>query len=208
MGLFDFAKKNLGAIAGVGLGGGMLGGLVGHQVDKARGGGGGEDAGIAQQRAEMDKYQRMVDDARDKYQGEAQQYRQKLPGLQRSLGEQAAGAGRQELAGNLVQSTRGMNKRGLLYSGLQQQGQNQQKGKFYSDLASKQNQINEQTEGQARELEDKAMQAGLQAQQARIGNVNNAYNTALAQKLGQQQGNQGLFGSILGAAGGLLGKLG
>lgn len=212
MGLFgdigNFAKKNIGAIAGTALGG-PLGGFLGKSLQgKMSGNDDAANAEIAQHKAEMDKYQRMVDDARDKYQGEAQNYRRQLPGLQQSMANQAAGTGRQDLARDLAKGSQGMSKRGLLYSGLQQGEQAGARGKFYTDQSQKRAQINEQTEAQARQLEDQAMQAGLQAQAARIGNTNQAYNTALAQKLGAQQGQQGLFGSILGAGGKLFGEKG
>lgn len=201
-----FFSKGIGrALAGVATMGGSEAYRAGKKFIGGQTAGNEPDtAAAAAQKAEMDKYQKMVDDQEEKTRKAAQAYRGQLPGLQKQAGEQFSQTGRRDLSEKLLAEKQGMSKRGLLYSGLKEKQATKSTEGMFSDVAQKQASFNEQTEAQAKQLEDQALQASLQAQAARVGSVQQQYGQALQNKM-QQQKSPGLLGAISSGIGGLLG---
>lgn len=119
------------------------------------------------------------------------------------LGTQQEAGVREDLAGKLAQAKSGANRRGLLYSGLNQSAQMGLRGGAESQIASGRQQINDASQGQMQQMEAQQAQRGFQQQQQDISKNQAAYRMAWEKKKGDQQ-NISNTGS---AVGGLLGAI-
>lgn len=157
--------------------------------------GNGEEGWVAQQDLDAIKNETSQE------QGEAQKYQTALPFEQQKQGEEAGDIGRKNLAATNAQIDKNTNGRGLLYSGVNQGAKNQAAGQYASGLMNSQAQINQQTNATSQALNNRAIQAGLQSQQAQAGQAAADYNVNEQ----TNKNNQALIGGAIGSVGKLAG---
>lgn len=95
---------------------------------------------------------------------QASSYRSKLPEQQEKLYSSVAGQARRSLAEQLGGVRSGYNRRGLLYSGLRQGAEADLRGQTAAGLAQARQSINDQTEKQARTMEENVGRAATGSQ--------------------------------------------
>jgi len=108
---------------------------------------------------------------------------------------------RQSLADKMAGTTRDAASRGMLYSGLYQGQQAQNQAGAAGASADYRQKVNAAQQGQMADLQQQAVNFGLQEQQTAQDRYNSEYRRALAKRQQEQQTAQQLGG----AAGGLLG---
>lgn len=141
------------------------------------------------------------------YQSDVDKFKQELPNYVDQQENAAADEGKRQLAQDLSGVDKNASARGLLYSGLHQQGQAQAQGQYQAQQAQQAAQINQQAMEAAQAADEQAIQvnsaainnamAGVNAQQ---GIYDDLYNSALDAKLERQQGFKNFW-----TAGGMLG---
>lgn len=132
---------------------------------------------------------------------QAQDFRTNQKGMQSEQDRASRMTARQELAKNLYDVRSTANTRGLLYSGLKQQGDVQAQQGAQSLIANDSAANAARLEDQARGLEDQAAQTGISLQAQKQGIADNTYATALANRQARDQ----VIGAGLGAIGSLAG---
>lgn len=138
--------------------------------------------------------------------GEAQQFEKDLPGLQKQAGNQIEAEGDMALRSGIKGTRENFNRRGLLYSGLRQAGEQDVRGRVASTMAGQRAQANQDLSKLAMAKATKAAQVGLQGYQdavnreAEIAGVNLQNQVARAQMM-QQLGQIGGYaaGSYFGS---------
>lgn len=133
---------------------------------------------------------------------EAEAFRGNLPGYKEEQGRISEDSGKRQLARDLSGNDKSFASRGLLYSGLRNEGAANAHTDFYATQAGERAKINAQAEDLARGMEEKALGMGFDVQSQAQANSDRAYDTALQQRMGQNQA----IGNLLGGVGGLLGK--
>lgn len=181
MGLFDVAKK----AANVGTGG-LFGQITGDNVQGP--------PGMGQIDPNIEKLRKAQADNAERFRGNLAGYRNDQIG-------QAQDQSRKELAAQLAGVTSGMNRRGILYSGLNQGAQAGARAQAASQLAGNITDINRNAEDTAFGLEQGAVAAGLQGQKMQQERENQLYQQALAYKQSKNAGLNGLMGGAGSAIG-------
>lgn len=131
----------------------------------------------------------------------AQDYYKNIPQTEEAQFGALQDNGRRQLAGQLQQTNSGANRRGLLYSGLNQGAQQSAVGQYAANLSQGRQQINAQTEQNAYGLQNQAVQSGLALQKQNQGAQDSLYQRALQRR--QMSNDQ--KGQILGGLGYALG---
>lgn len=137
---------------------------------------------------------------------QAKSFRAGLPGEQARQNERLQSESRLNLANRLGGVNRNMASRGLMYSGLNQGAQAQERASAAGDLAGNIAQSNAGLENQAQGLENTAVQGGLQQAGLAQGRADLDMAQALEQRRMQQQAQSGLFGAVGGLLGGMAGR--
>lgn len=128
---------------------------------------------------------------------QAQDYRSKLPEYKSNAFNAAQDSGRQDLAQQMAGIDSASNRRGLLYSGLNQGAKQGAASKYASDMSQKQYDIGQEQEGIATGMENDAIGAGFQNLAIQRGGADTAYQAALAQR----QSQNAMYGNLFGALG-------
>lgn len=105
--------------------------------------------------------------------------------------------GKRQLAENISGINTGAQSRGLLYSGLRQKAVGEQYGNTAADLASKRMSLNQSFSDSARDMENEAIQGGLDIRASKQQQEDALYQRALANAQMRNQQNQQLFGTAL-----------
>lgn len=156
-----------------------------------------EEQAQAQAAAEAAEQQKQYQAAQ-----KAEKDRQDQITKQKSLmGTQQEAGIRDDLATKLASARSGANRRGLLYSGLNQSAQMGLRGSAESQIASGRQKINEASQDQTQEMQQQQATRGLTQQQQDISKNSSAYRMAWDKKKGDQQTAAGVGSSV----GGLLG---
>lgn len=142
---------------------------------------------------------------RNKLFGEAQDFEKSLPGLQSQAGNQIEAEGDMALQSGLKGTKQNFNRRGLLYSGLREAGEQSVRGKVASTMAGQKAEANQDLRKMATAKATKAAQVGLQGYQdsvnreAEIAGISLKNQVARAQAM-QQLGQTGgyIAGSMYG----------
>lgn len=100
--------------------------------------------------------------------GEAQDYEKNLEGYKTAAGRQIEGEGNLALQSGLKDTKQNFNRRGLLYSGLREAGEQDVKGRVASTMASQKAQSNKELTDLAGAKYNKAAQVGLQGYQQAV----------------------------------------
>lgn len=100
--------------------------------------------------------------------GEAQDYEKNLEGYKTAAGKQIEGEGNLALQSGLKDTKQNFNRRGLLYSGLREAGEQDVKGRVASTMASQKAQSNKELTDLAGAKYNKAAQVGLQGYQQAV----------------------------------------
>lgn len=135
----------------------------------------------------------------------ANQYTKNLPSTQGQLANVAQDQARSQLAQGYQAADRYSNSRGLLYGGLGAGNRAGVENQIAGNLSNQLQQNNLNTTNQANNMQNAALQSGINLQQMQQQSYNQAYNQALAnrqQALGQQNG---LLGGIASLGGMVLG---
>lgn len=133
---------------------------------------------------------------RNRLYGEAQQFEQGLGGMQKSASDQIQREGDLAQKEGLQGTRRGYNRRGLLYSGLREGGEQSVRGRVASTMSQQKAQSNKELTDMAKAKWTTAAQAGLQGYQdavnreAEIEGINLQNQVARAQSM-QQLGQIG-----------------
>ena len=117
-----------------------------------------------------------------------------------------AGAERRRLSQEQIDTNAGFNRRGLLYSGLRQNENLQNRAASQGRLASARQDINSQVAQRQAELDRNAISGGLNQAQTQAQIQDQVYAGAMANLMGRNQAVQSLFGAGGLAAGAYLGK--
>lgn len=140
---------------------------------------------------------------RDRLFGAAQDFEKDLPGLRQSQYGQIEKEGAQALEQGLKGTRQNFNRRGLLYSGLREAGEQSARGRVASEMANQKVQVNQDLGKQAQAKYQAAAQAGLQGYQdavnreaeiAGISLQNQVARAQLMQQLGATTGQIGALG--------------
>lgn len=107
---------------------------------------------------------------------QAQQFRANLPNYQKEQYASAENAGRRALATKLQDVKTGASQRGLLHSGLRQGEESRIGADSAGRLAGQRADINLQSEDMAQEMENEAIQSGLQYQKMMQDLADEEYN--------------------------------
>lgn len=127
----------------------------------------------------------------------AQQFRANMPqNEQAAYGTLAVGANNQ-LTKNLTAQNYADNPRGLLYGGVNQGHQQQQRANTSTELAAGRENINDQYQNAANQMDAAAVNTGQMVQQSQQSVQNQIYNQAFTNMMNQNNA----FGSLAGAAG-------
>lgn len=172
----------IGAIAGGlpgAIGGNIVGGLAGQTGPKAP-----PPPGMDPQLAALQ--QKRVD--------EANQFRQNLPGTTQDMGQNLENQSRRQLAGDIASNNMNANRRGLLGSGLNQAANAQSSGTEATNLANSKQQMTNQLQDQADNMENQAVTNGYQYWQSAKGIQDSAYNAALGNMMSARSGTMALLG--------------
>lgn len=138
---------------------------------------------------------------RDKQIQRAEAYRKNLPGYKQEQYGQAEEGSRGEIRKGMQDVTRGMNARGLLYSGLAQ-GQRAGVGaQAASNLAAQKGMINQNIENTADQFDAQAAQTAGQVQSMQQQFNDAAYNRTMQERLARQA-NLNALGSAVGSLAG------
>lgn len=132
---------------------------------------------------------------------QATDFRASMPQKQQQYGKMAEDQSRQALAQQMHQIGQSANQRGLLYSGIKTGAESGAAAQNSGELANKKSQINQELEGQAQELENRAITGAMNAEKSQQETYNQAYQSALGRKSlgGKVMGNvAGGIGSALG----------
>lgn len=140
---------------------------------------------------------------REKIVQTATDYRTNLGRTQAGLMDVQTDKARRGLAENIAGVRQAANRRGMLYSGLRSGAESEAAGKYASGLSAQRAKIGEETEAKANKLEDLAIEAALQEQQARGKLSDIDYKRALEQRKARND----MMGAVGGAAGGLIGTM-
>jgi hypothetical protein len=135
---------------------------------------------------------------KDKQSQNAQQFRQNIPGMEQTMGNQIKKRGQQNLGQNLNYTKSYNSGRGLLYGGINQGQMQGQRAASAQNVASGINTVNTGLENAANQLDAQAIETGVGIQQNQQAIQNQLYSQAMA----QQNANNSLVGNI--AATGLL----
>lgn len=133
---------------------------------------------------------------RNKLLGEATDFETDLPGLQQRAGNQIQREGDMALESGLKGTKQNFNRRGLLYSGLREAGEQGVRGRVASEMSNQKAQSNQDLNKMAGAKYQKAAQVGLQSYQqsvdreAEIAGINLQNQVARAQVM-QQLGQTG-----------------
>jgi len=137
--------------------------------------------------------------------GEAQSFGNDLPGLKQEAGNQIQHQGDYALSQGLKSTDQNFNRRGLLYSGLREAGE---QGKVASTMASQRAQSNQDLDKMSQAKYQKAANVGLQSYQdavnreADISSINLQNQVARAQMMQQLGTTSGyMAGSFYGRGG-------
>lgn len=125
----------------------------------------------------------------------AQDYRAGLAGMKEQEAQRAGIDQRQNLANSLAGVQKNASSRGLLYSGLERQGEVQAGQNAAGQAAQQIAGANQGLDQQADALDTQAIQSGLGIQGMQQGSLNDAYNQAMAAR----QAQMGMFGQLGGA---------
>ena len=134
---------------------------------------------------------------RDRLYGEAQSFERDLPGMQKGASEQIQREGDMALESGLKGTRQNFNRRGLLYSGLREAGEQGVRGKVASTMAGQKAQSNKELTDLSKSKWEKVANAGLQSYQdsvnreAEIENIklqNSVARAQVMQQLGQVGG--------------------
>jgi len=146
---------------------------------------------------------RGYEDQRKAAQADAANFRSSMPGLNQMATSQQGEEGRLGLAKKLTDIKRGASSRGLLYSGIKQGADQEAATGLASELSGQAYSTNQALENQAKQMEDQAVDAGLNEQNMKQKANQQAYQTALQRR----QENQAGLGSLMGGAGSLFGSI-
>lgn len=134
---------------------------------------------------------------------QAQDFQNNLGGYQGSLNDQAENTTRNSMAQKMADVRSASNSRGLLYSGLRQGQEAGVGAESASKLANQRAAINERTQNVSNQMNQNAIQSGLQMQQAQQAMADQNYEMANKQAEQKQKAAQGLIGGIGKTVGGL-----
>lgn len=145
------------------------------------------------------KYKALV----DKQQQQAQSFRNDAPEMQAQQTRAAQDQARRGIAESMSGVNKGMNKRGLLYSGVNEGQKLQMQAEKTNELAGNVANIQKNIESQAQGLEEKA----LGSMQQYTSQEQNLQNQELMRKIAEQQSRNTAVQSAAGGAGGVLGSI-
>ncbi len=191
MGFFDDLKSNpiaaisggLGTIA-AGIPGAIVGGGIGSVFDKKPDQ---TPAPPAQDPNIAALQQQRVKEASD--------FKQNLPGLTNDLGQNLENQSRRALASDMATNNMSANRRGLLGSGINQAANARSSGQEAVGLAQGKQQLSDQLQNQADQMEASAINNGYQYWQSAKGIQDSAYNAALNNMMSARSGVTGLIGA-------------
>lgn len=138
--------------------------------------------------------------------GAAQAFRTSLPARSQEYGSMLGDQQRMSLARQMQGNAAAAQSRGLLYSGLKQAADQASAGQYASALSRGQSQFNEAAQKQAGEMEEQAIQSGLQLNQMENQAAQERYKNALLKRQANQGAAGGLGGAIGSITGGILGR--
>lgn len=130
-------------------------------------------------------------------QQQATSFRQNMPQMEQSAYQNLAQKTNQQMGANLNSIKQNSNSRGLLYGGVNAGLQGQERANTAVNLAQGREQINDQYETAANQMDQAAMGYGQMVQQSQQAIQDSIYNQALTNMMNQNQS----FGSLMGAGG-------
>lgn len=179
--------KSPGALTGLAVGG-PAGALIGNEL--LRPGDAPEAPGIDPSLSEQQKKQLEY----------AKQFRGNLGAMKAEMGDRYRGQVNRQTEAGVRGQEKMANKRGLLYSGINEGNKAAERSSGAAKTASGIAGINQSLEGAANTLDQQAIQTGLGIQQAQQDIQNSIYSQAMAQLASQNQ----MTGAALGMGAGLL----
>lgn len=155
--------------------------------------GGGEKQSAESQHAAVDP---VLVEQRNRMGDYASQFANNLGDYKGEQIRQAGEGSRRDLSARLADVTTAANQRGLLYSGLKQGAEQDERASAASDLAGTTSDINRTAEEQSRQMTQQDIQAGMGLRNALNQRAQNVYN--LSQEQEAQRGGllKGLGGSV------------
>lgn len=185
MGLFDEIKRGVQAISQ------PLGYLGEQAYDYVKDSlSGGED-----DTPEMKEDPRL-DVLRQRQQREADKFRSQLPSLRKEGVENLKSTAQRSLDTGVENTRKAFNRRGLLYSGLREEGEQSVRGQVASQLQSGISGISRDLEKTAQAKEDAAMQFGLDTYRDAVTRAENLYNMQLENAIRRRQNLQQIGQSV------------
>lgn len=136
-------------------------------------------------------------------QQQAQQFRANLPQNEQMMFQNAAQNANRQLGQNLNNINQNSNSRGLMYGGINQGLQAKERANTQVQLAQTRENINDQMNNAANQMDAAAIGTGMAIQQSQQSIQDQIYNQALMNMMNQNQS----FGSVLGA-GAMIGAMG
>lgn len=136
-----------------------------------------------------------VNNLKKQQQAYAQQFRSSIPQLQGQMVGQLRRDTQGQLNNNLSGLRSSNSSRGLLYGGVNQGQENQVRGAAQRGLIGGVSQINMGLQNEANQLDNSAIQTGVNIQQQQQSMQNMIYQNAMAQQAGQNQ----MMGSLISA---------
>lgn len=132
---------------------------------------------------------------------DAEGFRSRLPGRIETETGLAGSNIRKGLAEDILGIKRNASSRGLLHSGLRGAQESEARSNAAQDVLSVGRGVRERLYGQAQDMADQAIQAGLQQQQMQLQRNQREYNTALEKRMQRQQMGSKIGGMIGGIGG-------
>lgn len=135
----------------------------------------------------------------------ARDYRATLPNVRQQQYNLAGDTTKYNLARDYKTADQGANRRGLFYGGMRAGARADAEGINAADLGEKIRGINVQTENNALDLENAAIESAFGLQEVQQGTYDDAYNEALSRRAKEMATNGGLVNAGGKALGGVIG---